>query len=561
MSNAPTGNAAAAEDGAWGLGDWRGWVAAAVLVSVYLVLRLVGLRNALWVEDHDSISYLVQIEQVLRDGIGAIWSFGPDATPFYPLAGAFFASLGGSAELGARLASMFSSLLMLAALFDIGRRVATPAAVAAGLLLVAFNPLLIKLSYAVLTEPSFVATFYIALWIFWIQYRNPRLGVAALLGVVAGLAFLNRLEGILYLAFFPALQAVHYFFADSRRYDVRRLASWTGVFAVCFGALAVPQVVKVSDQMGRPALNGRQAWVAMLNQGDQGYEEAIYGLDYDPGIANLDYVQSRPEVLGQMQSGVDPRAMLRRVVLNFDELNNLRLGELLGAVGLALFGLGLVDLWSRRRRFEALFVLAVIGVGVAAPLAHNVVPRHIAVIIPIMLLTAGIGAHYAARALVTGGSQALAGRGNLLTAVITVAALAGWGYPLSVPLRGLDRPNMEYHPDDFIEPVEIVQSLSEGDPPVIVTRKSYFAYFAGGGHERRHLPHTNYEGLVRFSRINGVDFLFLRHNAQIRDRPLMSAFTGEEAPPHFELLYRGVGSNFGEKLELYRFLPEGGDSP
>lgn len=560
MSDSPIPTTGAAEGSAWSLRGRKGLVAAAVLLSVYVALRLVGLQSALWVEDHDSISYLVHIEKVLRDGLGAVWSFGPDTTPFYPVAGAFFASLGGSTELGARLASLFFSVLMLAALFDIGRRMAPPLAVAAGLLLVAFNPLLIKLSYAVLTEPSFVATFYLALWIFWLQYEKPKLGLAALLGLVAGLAFLNRLEGILYLAFFPALQAAHYLFAEGRSYDLRRLASWTAVFVVCFGALAVPQVVKVSDQMGRLALNGRQAWVAMLNQGDQGYEEAIYGLDHDPGLVNLDYVQSHPEALGQAQSGVDPRAMLRRVVLNFDELMRMRLGELLGAMGLALFGLGLVDLWSRRRRFEAFIVLAGIGVGVAAPLAHNVVPRHIAVIVPIMLMTAGFGVGYVARALVAGGSKALAGRGNLLMAAVTVAALAGWAYPLSVTLRGLDRPNTEYHPDDFAEPVEIVQSLTRGeDPPVIVTRKSYFAYFAGGGHERLHLPYTDYEGLVRFNRTNEVDFLFLRHNGLIRDRPLMSAFTGEEPPPHFELLYRGVGS-LGEKMELYRFLPDGGDS-
>lgn len=559
MSDSTVATPAAAEGGPWSLRNRGGLVAAAVVLAAYVALRLVGLRGSVWVEDHDSISYLVHIEKVLRDGLGSVWTFGPDTTPFYPVVGAFFAALGGSTELGARLGSLFLSVLMLVALFDIGRRVAPPAAVAAGLVLVAFNPLLVQLSYAVLTEPGFVATFYVALWIFWIQYRSPRLAMAALLGVVAGLAFLNRLEGILYLAFFPALQATHYLFADERRYDARRLGAWAAIFVVCFGALAVPQIVKVSDQMGRPALNGRQAWVAMLNQADLDYEEALYGLDHDPGMVNLDYVQSNPDALGQVQSGMDPGAMLRRIVFNFDELVNVRLGEILSAVALALFGLGLVDLWSRRRGFEAFIVLASIGVGVAAPLAHNVVPRHIAVIIPIMLLTAGIGAGYAARVLAGGGSRALAGRASLLTAVVVVAALAGWAYPLSVIVRGLDRPNLEYHPDDFEEPVQIVKSLTEGEePPVIVTRKSYFAYFAGGGHERLHLPHTDYDGLVRFSRINDVDFLFLRHNGLITDRPFMSAFGGPEEPPDFELLYRGR-SRMGESIELYRVRPERAD--
>jgi len=543
----------------WNLRD-RGTLLAFAAVSIaYLALRLVALLRARFVEDHDSMLYLFQIDQVNAKGLGVVWDFGVDANPFFSVASAPLSALLGSAEVGARMTSLAFSLLLLIALFDIGRRIGTPVAAALGLLFVAFNPTLINLSHAVLTEPTFIAIFYVAVWIFWIQYGDPRPGLAALLGLVAALAFITRLEGILYLAFFPALQCLHYFFFRNGRYDTRRLIRWNAAFVLGFAVLAVTEVGRVSQQVGRLALNGRQAWVALLNNGQGGYEESIYGLDYDPGTINIDHVLGNPQAMSSVESAIDPGTMLRRVVFNFDELVSVRLSELIGALALALFGLGLLELWLGGRRFEALSVLAMIGVGVAGPLAHTVSPRHVAIVVPIMLLTGGLGAVLLIRSVLPRAGHAQAR--YALTGLVALAVLVGWAYPLSVTIRGLDRPNLGYDPADFTGPAEIVRSLrSEPDrPPVIVARHAYFPYYAGAGLGLP-LPHTDYEGLVEYSRINGAEFLYLVHDRPVPDpdeRLFMAEFAGEQAPPEFELLYRGT-SGLGQKVELYRFLDDEG---
>jgi hypothetical protein len=537
------------DDRPWTLQN-RGTITAfGAVLLVYIGLRAVAMAQAQFLEDHDSTLYLFQIDRILADGLGVVWGFRPDAAPFFPVVSAPMSALTGSAESGARLTSLLFSGLLFLALLDIGRRIAGPAAVAVGLLLVALNPTLVRLSFAVLTEPSFIATFYVAVWLFWLQFESPRLALAALMGLVAGLAFTNRLEGILYLAFFPALQAVHYVWFSERRYDLKRLVSWTAVFVACFAVFAGAEIARVSNQMGKPALNGRQAWVALFNDGARARDEAIYGLDYDPGTINIDYVLANPASMDEVASQADPRAMVRRVVLNVEELSTTRLSELLGAVALALFGLGMVDLWQRGRRFEAVAVLAMVAVGLAAPLAHTLNPRHIAVVVPIMLLVAGLGVGYASRAIVPSLSPDRRLARGLTVASLALVAIAGWAYPLSVSLRGLHRPNTEYHPNDFVEPIRIVRSAQKelGRAPAIIARQAYLPYYAGTGLGLP-MPYTDFEGLVEYSRINDADFLYLVHPPQ---RPFASAFAGEEASPPFELVYEGR-SSLGQRVELYR---------
>ena len=180
------------------------------IFCVYLLLRLLAWSNASNLEDHDSVSYLSAIEVFRTLDIGAINNLSADRTPFYPLFSALFSSLTGSAETGARLCSLFFSCLLFAAVVGIGRQFATAFSLGIGLLIIAFNPVLIRLSYSVLTEPSYVAVVYLGLWLFMVHYRQPKVWTAAALGTLFALAFLNRFEGILYLAVIPLLQVVHF---------------------------------------------------------------------------------------------------------------------------------------------------------------------------------------------------------------------------------------------------------------------------------------------------------------------------------------------------------------
>lgn len=247
----------------------------------YTALRILAWTNTPLLEDHDSIVYLRSIELVGSQGLQGLLGLSADSTPFYPVFGALFHSLVDSTEIGARLCSLFFSCVLFLAVWGIGKQIAKPLPVAIGLLVLAISPFFIRLSYSVLTEPSYIAIVYLGFCVFLSQYRRPGLFGAAIAGLLFAFAFLNRVEGILFLGVIPLFQLMHFLFDKERKYSAKLLASWIAVFALAFSILSIPQIARVSDEMGGFFLNGRQIWSVILNHPDgKSYEEKIYGLDF-----------------------------------------------------------------------------------------------------------------------------------------------------------------------------------------------------------------------------------------------------------------------------------------
>src|ERR1051325_10591599 len=184
------------------------WVTVALWfgIALYLGLRVLALVKAPQLESDDGSGYLINAAIIRAHGFGGNHGLTADLTPFYPVAILLAGLTGIDLVIGARLVSLVFSLVLLGAVIAIGRRVMSPAAVAITVLVLAVNPLLVMLSVSVLSEPSYLGTVYLGLWLFLRQASQPRLAWAALLGLVFGLAFLNRLEGLLFLGAIPLLQ-------------------------------------------------------------------------------------------------------------------------------------------------------------------------------------------------------------------------------------------------------------------------------------------------------------------------------------------------------------------
>jgi hypothetical protein len=359
---------------------------------VYLLLRIVAWGNASDLEDHDSTALLRAIEQIAQFDWQVFLNINPDMTPVYPGFSALFSVFAPSVEGAARACSLFFSCLLFAAVIGVGRHYASSFEIGIGVAILAFNPFMIRLSYSVLTEPSFIAVIYLGLWFFLAQYKTPKIWSAVGLAVIFGLSFLNRIEGILYLAAIPALQLSHFLFDRERKYDAKFLALWSAVFILTFTALSAPQVWRVSEKMGSFSLNGRTVWSAVMAAPDgKSYDEKIYGLDESPAQTNLDYFQEHPEGVARLSSSFNPADYIRIVTRNLDDLSQNRVGQLIGFIVLMFFGIGLLAVYRAGKYFECFVVVSFIAIGLFAPLLHNVVLRHIAVIAPMVMLVAGIG--------------------------------------------------------------------------------------------------------------------------------------------------------------------------
>lgn len=539
--------------------DWDGptrRIGAGVLLVVvlFLTLRITSWGNTVLLEDHDSVKILMDAQSLSSLPFSSADStLNPDTTPFYPLNIAVAILAGLSPEFGARLVSFFYSCLVIAFLLGIGRLVASPLAVLTGLMILAFSPTLIPLSFSVLTEPTYTAVTYAGIWLFWLQYKNPTARSGALLGAIFALSFLTRTEGFLYLALIPLLQAVSFRTTRELPTQWRRPAIWLACFLLGFGVLAAPQIYIVSKTSGEFMLNGRQLWLKILKSEDGAtYDEKIYGLHHSPSTINLTHVQKSPRTVSDTGASISPRKAARQVAREFQVLFDRQLGTLFGPIGLVSFGFGLFTLWQSSQKFDVFLILMFLGFSLVPPILHNVVMRHIVIIAPLVMLVEGIGIVGLARSLTlsTDIPSLRAGLVFLGAALIIGTQI----FQLYTVVLHPPRWNGEYDPAALEEPSRILRELANDDPEgkgFVAARKRYLAYFSG--YSSLALPYTDYGGLVRYLNLNGAEYLFLERHL-IRDYPFLEGLDEKiRKDKSLSLLHRSTDSHVGV-LELYRFV-------
>jgi 4-amino-4-deoxy-L-arabinose transferase-like glycosyltransferase len=523
-----------------------GWIAA--ILSLFLLLRGAVWWRTVLLEDMDSVQYLYDAMYL---GELRLHLLTPDTNPVYPLATALLSLLPLSGVAAARLASVLFSVLLFGALLALGLRIARRREVLVALFLLSVSPILISLGISVLAEPAYLGIVYLGLWLFWTQFRSPDWRRAALLGLVFGLAFLTRVEGLLYLGLLPLLQAAA--LAAHRQLVLRwrELAAWTLAYATVFVLVATPQVVRVSGQMGGLALNGRQVWSAIVSQpDDRSRDEQLFGLDYSPTELNLRYLQATPEARQELTSGVNPLLYLRRAIRTFDDIVHVRLGRIVGPLFLAFALLGALTLYQRGRRLEVGMIATVLAAALAGPLMQDpLVDRHLAVLLPMLLLLAGIGAVQL---------SAIVARRRRARGLVLIGALGIAMVTLVAPLADVLRPpsqNWDHGPQRLAGPLAALSAQPprpDGQPPLVASRAMYIAYFAGA--DFLLVPYTDLEGLTTFLRANRADYLYLEHK-HIQHHPFREALLQETPPEGFELLFRADDEEWGDVVELYRLTP------
>ncbi len=536
------------------------YLAFGVVFLGYLTLRLVGLVRIVLLEDHDSLSHLMDTKIFRTFDLGKIIDLDPDSSLFYPFISALFSFLGWPVETAARVTSLFFSFVLFAAILGIGIRIAGATAVVLGLVLISLNPELIGVSYAILSEPTYIGVIHLGLFLFFLQYKNPKPFGAGLLGMTFGLAFWTRLEGILFIAYIPFMSAVYYFWQKPKNYDFKRLAVWLAIFLMSFSFLVGLQIWRVSEKMDAFAINGRQVWTLLLHSDiGSSYEEKIYGLNFKPDTINISYLKENPEHLGVMAKKQKDfyeylKTYRRTIYQNAYDLYHTKIPILIGLFPFVFFVFGLLSLYQSRKKFEIVLILSFIFMGFFAPLLHNVVIRHILIVAPIILMVAGIGVQYLGNLLQ---DRKMKGRIRpyILLVIFVLLMIAGW----SPMLRNVFSPatyNREYSFSELKDPIAIIkrECTSPGGVPAIAARKGYLAYFVGTD-KYLPLPYADYNALVTYSALNEIDFLYLKHSL-IENYPFLDTFESEGYKGDFERLYRGLDAQ-GKPVELYRLKQTG----
>ena len=532
---------------------------AGLIFVIFLGLRLLTWSNTVLLEDYDSLGFLNSIAYILNGNVQTFYS-DPDRQPGFPFFGALLSLPGWDTEIGARLTSLAFSILLFLALLGIGMRIGSPLQILFALLFLSISPVMISLSVAVLSEPTYTAILYLGLWLFISQYKNPILWKGTLLGVVFGVCFVTRVEGILFLAAIPAAQVLIVILRGRIQGQIiKNIMIWCLLYVVGAAAVAVPHVIMVSETMGVFALNGRQVWSAYLPKG--GYTQEYYrkknGLDHDPGLINIEYAKTHPEVWTSNNLVADPtkiEQLLKHIVGQFGAFLRYRLVTLLGPVGLFLFGIGLLWFFRSGKVSEGVATVGFLSLALAAPIFHNVDMRHLMPIAPMMFLVVGLGTGYLIQVVCENSMIRFKSRG-VVAAVMVGIIVIPWIYPVYAVSAKPPVYNKGYGPKELQEPSEIIRKLAQTElnrRPTILAQRTYLARFVDGiGVE---MPYADYQQFLRYCELNHVDFVYLQHRLVRKGRyaPFYDHFLTETGHSEFERIYSGEDA-FGDLVELYRF--------
>jgi len=525
------------------------------LLAIYIALRTLAWKNTTLLEDTDSTSYLWYIAFLMEwPSFGQIVNLDPDFSPFYPFLATLFSLPGWSPEFSARLCSFVFSIGLFFAIAGIGNRLtARPSEIAIGLLLLCFTPILISLSISVLTEPSYIATVYIGLWLFLTQYKLPTLDKAALLGLVFGLSFLNRLEGLIFLAVIPFFQLLHYYIDKKRNYNLKHLVVWTLMFSTCFIVIITPQIWRVSEKMGHFALNGRQVYSVIMNNPDgKSLSEKIFGLDYSDSETNIEYLRVHYEPVKQMAANIPLTTYPIQFLKHLSGFYRVESAQLLGPLVIVFFAFGLLALYLSGRIYESLMAITFIGTTLLPSLLTPYLERHVAIILPLIALIAGIGIAYVARTLLE--NTRFRQRGVTLLSLLFVAAtIVLLAPPLGKAVITPPKFNDEYSHAELQKPLELVRNIATNElhrKAVIVGERGYLAHYSGA--KQLYLPYTDLQRLIKFCELNKADFLYFSHQ-RVQTHPFFVDYLQNGLPKNFALLYFGLDYQ-GSKVVLYRVL-------
>lgn len=528
-----------------------------LIYAIYLILRLIAWENTYNIgEDSDSLAYISAIKTFLFFNFNNIANLPSTVNPFYPIFGALCSIPGWSVEIGARICSLIFSSILFWAVWGIGKKLDKTFGVAMGLMILCFSPILISLSYSILSESTYIGLIYLGLWLFLNQFKNPQIYKAGLLGIIFGLSFLSRTEGIIYIGIIPLFQIIYLLLNKLNAQVFKRYLVWTFVYVVCFIIVITPQIVRVSYKMGKFSINGRQVWSnILLKQDGKSYDEKIYGLDFSPRQVNLDYLLEYPEEGVKYSSSINLRKYIRLFMDQFKIVYQNKLGILIGPIGFIYFGFGVISLFNAGKRYEVIFIISFTCFNLILPMLFTAALRHMAVIVPLIIMVEGIGLVYFCEFIMKDhGAESV--KKYILCFILFLFLIGTSVFVLRDETLYPPKHYPEYSLEDLKVPVALIKEITKEElhnQPVIVARYHYVTYYANGAKVK--LPFTDYMGLVKYCRLNNADFLYL-HYGTCEKFPFLSSFINNKYTNDFNLIYKGKDSFFGKSIEMYRVRRE-----
>ena len=216
------------------------------LTGIAFVLRLYLVLTAKGIDPDGTVYLMVAKDLVERNYYKAFSNVVP---PFYPFLTAFLYPITGDLELAGRIVSLILGTLTILPVYFLGKRLFGESIATFSSVLAVFQPYLAQFSGSVLTESTY--TFLIAWGVLagLKGFDSKSKGLMFLLGLLLGLAYLTRPEGI----GFAVLILIWIFLFDGFRFWQSLKEKFSMAFSLMAGVLifAFPYILFLHEVTGR----------------------------------------------------------------------------------------------------------------------------------------------------------------------------------------------------------------------------------------------------------------------------------------------------------------------
>lgn len=552
-----------------------------IIIAVALLVRLFFLRfehAAGW----DEINYLKLGASGAIHGLNHV--LHPYWTPLYPLTVALMGKLFHDYEVAGRLVSILFGALLIVPVYLFSLRYFSRKIAVFSSLLIAFFPALIESSTSAETEPlyNFVAAMGILVG-FYVLNQKSHWG-AAMAGILFGLAYLTRPEGIgLYLVFSGIVVCMTLF--EVVKYHKFKSTLLFLIVTLGFFITSSPYLIYLKKVTGHWTISSKGAtnlqgeisvmenknhaeqlnpWLMLSDDNTTLPDDDIY----HTGEYLKKYHQQNDEELpnhGRQIVSVTSFLVAKKYLKIFLEVITGGVSQVLGLPILVLMILGLWGkAWDRNRIIRDGYLLTFVGFFwfIVVPMFHFT-ERYMLPMVPLVLIWSGVGIEYLMEWFEkTRETLALKIKSNIMVA-IRKAFIILFISSLFIPayIRMIVR--NPYDATEWAEPIEQkkaglwLKNYCGDATPVVMSWSHAVSFYAGNYNINQSItiPHNDLDRVLQYAKYRGATFLSLNEKNQ-KGFPTVSYLLDEtQAPPELKLIYKD-DSIVGLKTLIYEILHE-----
>ena len=526
-----------------------------VLVLLSFAIRLCFINVPQNIGD-DAANYAV-LGKNLIEGRGFVSISGQIDTytsPLYPFfIGVFYIFIKNS-ELAGRLVSVFWGALLIVPVYFLSKRMYNIKVAIISSILVAFYFILIRYSVEVLSESMYTFLLTAGVLIGYIALVEHKYILYLLAGVIFGLCYLTRAEGLGYIFILILMMGI-FWLLDQKREKKRKLFICSILLILGLFIVSAPYLVFFHDQTGHWIV-GQKGGVsleygeAMLSKDPLAREKALCGLTEDGTrmkghfflIGEMERVNKFDYIIHH------PITRAKIYVINAGTEYYGTIPSIFPALLILLIGVGLFRREWTRERFKKEFYMASIVVYplLLYPLSH-IEPRYLISVLPIAIIWSANGINELQNWLDQNTADLkldwLKQRLIFKNLVFVIVLLS------IIPMIAL----IPFHnySDQPTEHKEAGLWLKENVPqnPVIMAKRPYIAFYAEGTYIP--LPYANYTAMIRYAKLHDVTYIVMDEKETAKVRPQFAFLLDETKAPEDDLKLVYKDSNSHNRILIY----------